>query len=260
MKGVSFMGLTIIVPIKRVVDPYAKIVLKSDGTGVDTQHVKMVMNPFDEIALEEALRWREKGIDISSITLVSIGQNACQETLKTGLALGADKAIHVFYEGETEALFIAKTLKKIVEQQAGSLVIMGKQAIDDDANQTGQILAGLLNWPQATYASKTTFVDNHQKIEVVREIDGGLETVEITLPCVITTDLRLNEPRYPTLPNIMKAKQKPLEIVQIKELGIVHELRLKKLTTQTPPTRKPGVKLASVEELVNALKNIEKVI
>jgi electron transfer flavoprotein beta subunit len=254
------MGLTIIVPLKRVVDPYAKIILKSDGSGVDIQHAKMVINPFDEIALEEALRWKEKGIDISSIVIVSIGSEACLESLKTGLALGADKAIHVQYEGETEPLFIAKILQKIVEKQAGSLVIMGKQAIDDDANQTGQILAGLLNWPQATYASKTTFIDNHQKIEVVREIDGGLETIEVTIPCVITTDLRLNEPRYPTLPNIMKAKQKPIGTIQINELGIAHELRLKNLTTQAPPARKPGVKLNSVEELVNALKNIEKVI
>ena len=254
------MTMKIIVPIKRVVDPYAKILIKSDHSDVDIQHVKMVINPFDEIALEEALRWREKGIDISSITLVSIGDEGCQESLKTGLALGADKGIHVSYTGETEPLFIAKMLKKIVERERGSLVIMGKQAIDDDANQTGQLLAGLLNWPQITYASKTTFLENNQKIEVVREVDGGLETLEASLPCVVTTDLRLNEPRYPTLPNIMKAKQKPIEVVQAHDMGVAHDLRLKKISVKPPEARKPGIKLNSVEELIDKLKNVEKVI
>lgn len=254
------MSLKIIVPIKRVVDPYAKIVVKSDGSGVDTEHTKMVINPFDEIALEEALRWKEKGIEISEIIAVSIGQIACQENLKTALALGANKAIHIVYDGLTEPLFIAKILKKMVEKEAASIVIMGKQAIDDDANQTGPLLAGLLNWPQATYASQTVFIENNQKLEVVREIDGGLETISVKLPCVITTDLRLNEPRYPTLPNIMKAKQKPIESISIDSLEIVHELRLKNLSTQSPSARKPGVKLNSVEELVNILKNSEKII
>lgn len=254
------MAIKIIVPIKRVVDPYAKILIKSDNSDVDLQHAKMVINPFDEIALEEALRWKEKGIDISSITVVSIGDEGCQESLKTGLALGADKAIHVSHTGEAEPLLIAKILKKIVERESGSLVIMGKQAIDDDANQTGQLLAGLLNWPQITYASKTTFLDNQQKIEVVREVDGGLETLEATLPCVITTDLRLNEPRYPTLPNIMKAKQKPIEVIQFSDLGMVHDLRLKKISIKAPEARKPGIKLQTIEELIDKLKNVEKVI
>lgn len=254
------MIMTIIVPIKRVLDPYAKVLIKSDNSDVDLQHAKMVLNPFDEIALEEALRWREKGIDISSIIIVSIGEEACQENLKTGLALGADKAIHVAHTGETEPLYIAKLLKKIIERENGSVVIMGKQAIDDDANQTGQLLAGLLNWPQITYASKTTFLENNQKIEVIREVDGGLETLEATLPCVITTDLRLNEPRYPTLPNIMKAKQKPIEVIQAHDLGITHELRLKKISVKPPEPRKPGIKLNSIEELIDKLKNVEKVI
>lgn len=254
------MAIKIIVPIKRVVDPYAKIMIKSDGSGVETQHLKMVINPFDEIALEEALRWKEKGVQIESIIAVSIGSESCQESLKTCLAIGADKAIHVHYQGETEPLYIAKILKKIVEREAGNLVLMGKQAIDDDANQTGQLLAGILNWPQATYASQTTFTENNQKIEVVREIDGGLETVSVKLPCVITTDLRLNEPRYPTLPNIMKAKLKPIEIIEANELGISHEFRLKNVRYNPPGVRKPGVILNSVEELVDKLKNVEKVI
>ncbi len=254
------MAIKIIVPIKRVVDPYAKIMIKSDGSGVDTQHAKMVINPFDEIALEEALRWKEKGVDISSILVVSVGEESCQESLKTALALGADKAIHVQHTSETEPLFIAKILKKVVEKEQGVIVMMGKQAIDDDANQTGQLLAGLLNWPQATFASKTTFIENNQKIEVVREVDGGLETLEVNIPCVITADLRLNEPRYPTLPNIMKAKQKPIETILVNDLDIKHEFRLKNLSIKAPASRKPGVKLNSVEELVDILKNVEKII
>lgn len=254
------MAMKIIVPIKRVVDPYAKIILKSDGSGIDTQHLKMVINPFDEIALEEALRWKEKGLDISSIVVISIGDEACQESLKTALALGADKGIHVQHAGETEPLFIAKIIQKIVEKEAGVIVMMGKQAIDDDANQTGQLLAGLLNWPQATYASKTTFIENNQKIEVIREIDGGLETLEVNIPCVITADLRLNEPRYATLPNIMKAKQKTIEKLLVTDLNIKHELRLKNVSIKAPEPRKPGVKLNSVEELIDKLKNVEKVI
>ncbi len=254
------MAMKVIVPIKRVVDPYAKILIKSDNSDVDLQYVKMVINPFDEIALEEALRWREQGIDISQIIIVSIGDDTCQENLKTGLALGADKAIHVSYTETTEPLLIAKILSKIIERETGSVVIMGKQAIDDDANQTGQLLAGLLNWPQITFASKTTFLDNNQKIEGVREVDGGLETLEAALPCIITTDLRLNEPRYPTLPNIMKAKQKPIEVIQYDDLGVKHELRLKKISVKAPEARKPGLKLNSVEELIDKLKNVEKVI
>ena len=248
------------VPIKRVVDPYAKIILKSDGMGVDTQHLKMAINPFDEIALEEALRWKEKGVPIQAIIAVSIGAEACQESLKTCLALGADKAIHLQYEGETEPLFIAKILKMLAEREAADIIIMGKQAIDDDANQTGQLLAGLLNWPQATYASKTSFSADYQKIEVVREIDRGLESLELSLPCVITTDLRLNEPRYATLPNIMKAKQKPMVRISFSELGLEHTFRLKNLGVKPPEARKLGLKLNSVAELIDKLKNVEKVI
>ncbi|GAB6050332.1 electron transfer flavoprotein subunit beta/FixA family protein [Hydrogenophilus islandicus] len=253
------MAMKVLVPVKRVVDYNVKIRVKPDGSGVDTANVKMSMNPFDEIAVEEAVRLKEKGI-ASEVIAVSAGVAACQETLRTALALGADRAILVTTEVELQPLAVAKLLAAIVRQEAPQLVILGKQAIDDDANQTGQMLAALLNWPQATFASQVTVDTATQTVTVKREIDGGLETLAMALPAVITTDLRLNEPRFASLPNIMKAKKKPLETVTPESLGVDVTPRIRTLKVAEPPKRKGGVKVADVDELIAKLKNEAKVL
>ena len=246
--------MKIVVPVKRVVDYNVKIRVKPDGTGLDLANVKMSMNPFDEIAIEEAVRIKEKG-GATEVIAVSIGSTKSQETLRTALAIGADRAILVeTSDGETvEPLAVAKLLKAIVEAEKPDMVILGKQAIDDDCNQTGQMLAALLDWPQGTFASKVILEVGH--VSVTREVDGGLETVKLKLPAVITTDLRLNDPRYPSLPNIMKAKKKPLDVKKPGDLGVDIAPRLKVLKTTEPPTRKAGVKVGSVAELVQKLKD-----
>jgi electron transfer flavoprotein beta subunit len=249
--------MKVIVPVKRVVDFNVKVRVKPDGSGVDTANVKMSMNPFDEIAVEEAVRLKEKGV-ATELVAVSCGVAACQETLRTALAIGADRAILVESDAELQPLAVAKLLKAIVDKESPQLVILGKQAIDDDSNQTGQMLAALLNWPQATFASKVDIVDG--KATVKREIDGGLETVTMPLPAVITTDLRLNEPRYATLPNIMKAKKKPLDVVKPDALGVDVTPRLATLKVAEPPKRKGGGKVADVKELVAKLRGEAKVI
>jgi len=249
--------MRILVSIKRVVDYNVKVRVKSDGTGVETANVKMSMNPFDEIACEEAIRLKEAGV-ASEIVAVSIGPSQCQETLRTALALGADRAILVETGAEVQPLAVAKILRRIAEKESPQLVILGKQAIDDDSNQTGQMLAALLGWPQATFASKVTISEGGA--QVTREVDGGLETIAIRLPAVITTDLRLNEPRYVTLPNIMKAKKKTLDVTRPEDLGVDLTSRLKTLKVQEPPKRKSGVLVKTVEELVGKLKNEAKVI
>ena len=231
--------------------------MKPDSTGVDTANVKMSMNPFDEIAVEEAVRLKEKGV-VTEIVAVSCGAMACQETLRTALALGADRAILVQTDTELQPLAVAKLIRAVVDKESPQLVILGKQAIDDDANQTGQILAALLDWPQATFASNVEILDG--KATVKREVDGGLETVEVTLPAVITTDLRLNEPRYATLPNIMKAKKKPLETVTPEILGVDVTPRLTTLKVTEPAKRKGGGRVADVKELVAKLRNEAKVL
>lgn len=251
--------MKVCVPIKRVIDPYVKIRVKSDGTGVETQNVKMSMNPFDEIAVEEAVRWKEAGL-VTEIVVISIGEPADQETLRQALALGADRAILVSTEKTHEPLFIAKVLCKLIKQQVFDLVIMGKQAIDNDCNQTGQMLAALLEWPQATFASKIIFSEDKKSVTVVREIDAGLETIEIILPAVITTDLRLNEPRYATMPNIMQSKRKPLEIIACETLEIDPTIHLSVLETLSPPVRKMGKKVNDAGELLHYLRDVEKVI
>jgi electron transfer flavoprotein beta subunit len=244
--------MKILVPVKRVVDYNVKIRAKADGSGVETANVKMSMNPFDEIAVEEAVRLKEAGT-ASEIIAVSLGAQACQETLRTALAMGADRAILVQTDAELQPLAVAKALKAVVEREQPRLVIMGKQAIDDDCNQTGQMLAALLGWPQGTFASKV--VPGDGTVRVTREIDGGLETVELTLPAVVTTDLRLNEPRYASLPNIMKAKKKPIEVLAPDALGVDIAPRLKTLKVEEPPKRKSGIKVKTVAELVDKLKN-----
>ena len=249
--------MKILVPVKRVVDYNVKIRAKADGSGVETANVKMSMNPFDEIAVEEAVRLKEAGT-ASEIIAVSLGAQACQETLRTALAMGADRAILVQTDAELQPLAVAKALKAVVEREQPRLVIMGKQAIDDDCNQTGQMLAALLGWPQGTFASKV--VPGDGTVRVTREIDGGLETVELTLPAVVTTDLRLNEPRYASLPNIMKAKKKPLETLAPADLGVEVTPRLKTLKVAEPPRRQAGIKVSSVAELVDKLKNEARVI
>jgi len=254
---VSAEKMKIIVPIKRVVDYNVKVRVRPDGTGVDTANVKMSMNPFDEIAVEEAVRLKEKGT-ATEIVAVSCGVATCQETLRTALALGADRAVLVQTDTELQPLAVAKLLRAIVEKESPGLVILGKQAIDDDANQTGQMLAALLDWPQATFASKVDIADS--KATVKREVDGGLETVEVALPAVITTDLRLNEPRYATLPNIMKAKKKPLETLTPEALGVDVAPRLKTLRVTEPAKRKGGGRVADVKELVAKLRNEAKVL
>jgi len=243
--------MKILVPVKRVVDYNVKIRVKPDGTGVELANVKMSMNPFDEIAVEEALRLKEAG-KAEEIIVVSIGPAKAEETLRTSLAMGADRAILVETDDAVEPLAVAKILKGVAEAEAPGLVIMGKQAIDDDSNQTGQMLAALLNWGQATFASKVELGDGAAK--VTREVDGGLQTVEVKLPAIITTDLRLNEPRYASLPNIMKAKKKPLDKKTPSDFGVETTARLKVLKTEEPGGRKAGIKVASVGELVEKLK------
>jgi len=259
--------MKIIVPVKRVVDYNVKVRVKSDGTGVDIASVKMSMNPFDEIAVEEAVRLKEKDAAGSGaagtgaateVIAVSCGVAQCQETLRTAMAIGADRAIHVLTDVELQPLAVAKLLKALVDKEQPGLVILGKQAIDDDANQTGQMLAALAKLPQATFASKVEVAG--EKVHVTREIDGGLETLALSMPAVITTDLRLNEPRYVTLPNIMKAKKKQLDTVTPEELGVEVTPRLKTLKVAEPAKRGAGVKVADVAALVEKLKNEAKVI
>jgi len=249
--------MKVLVSVKRVVDYNVKVRVKADGSGVDTANVKMSMNPFDEIAVEEAVRLKERGV-ATEIVAVSCGPAACQETLRTALALGADRAILVQTDVELQPLAVAKLLRAIAAKEQPKLVIMGKQAIDDDANQTGQMLAALLGWPQATYASKVEIAG--ERATVKREVDGGLETVEMGLPAVVTTDLRLNEPRYATLPNIMKAKKKPMETVTPAALDVDVAPRLATLKVVEPPKRKGGGKVADVAELVAKLRNEAKVL
>ncbi|XP_059151936.1 electron transfer flavoprotein subunit beta-like [Physella acuta] len=248
-------GLRILVGCKRVIDYAVKIRVKPDKTGVVTEGVKHSMNPFDEIAVEEAVRMKEKKI-ASEIIAVSCGPTQCQEILRTAMAMGADKAIHVEVDNKTyeslQPLHIAKLFAKIAQEEKADIVITGKQAIDDDANQTGQMIAALLNWPQATYASKIE--KTNEGLKVTREIDGGLETIKVSLPSVITTDLRLNEPRYATLPNIMKAKKKPLVKKTAADYGIDLKPRVEVLKVEEPPTRQAGSKIGSVEELVQKLR------
>jgi electron transfer flavoprotein beta subunit len=246
-----------LVAVKRVVDYNVKVRVKADKTGVETANVKMSMNPFDEIAVEEALRLREAGI-VSEVIAVSAGVQQCQETIRTALAMGADRGVLIQTDAELQPLAVAKLLKAVIEREGPELVIIGKQAIDDDCNQTGQMLAGLLGWPQATFASKIAIADGHA--EVTREVDGGLETVAFTLPAVVTTDLRLNEPRYASLPNIMKAKKKPIATLTPDELGVDVSPRLVTLKVEEPAKRQGGVKVGSVAELVDKLKNEARVI
>jgi electron transfer flavoprotein beta subunit len=253
--------MKILVAVKRVVDFNVKVRVKADGSGVETANVKMSMNPFDEIAVEEALRLKEAGI-ASEIVAVSCGPQACQETLRTALALGADRAILVETDVELQPLAVAKLLRAIVQKENPQLVILGKQAIDDDCNQTGQMLAALLGWSQATFASKVKISDpaNAKAAEVTREVDGGLETLSIKMPAVVTTDLRLNEPRYVTLPNIMKAKKKPLDALKPDALGVDVAPRLATLKVEEPPKRKAGTKVPDARTLVAKLRNEAKVI
>ncbi len=248
--------MRVLVPVKRVIDYNVKVRVKPDGSGVDTANVKMSMNPFDEIAVEEAVRLKEAG-KATEVIAVSVGPTQAQETIRTALAIGADRGILVAQEG-VEPLAVAKLLKALVEKESVDLVILGKQAIDDDSNQTGQMLAALLGWGQATFASKIEIGDG--KITVTREVDGGLETDELKLPAIVTTDLRLNEPRYASLPNIMKAKKKQLDTVSAADLGVDVSPRLTTLKVVEPPKRGAGVKVASVQELVDKLKNEAKVI
>jgi electron transfer flavoprotein beta subunit len=249
--------MKILVPVKRVVDYNVKVRVKADGSGVDIANVKMSMNPFDEIAVEEAVRLKEKGA-VTEVVAVSCGVAQCQETLRTALAIGADRAIHVETDAELQPLAVAKLLAALVAKEQPGLVILGKQAIDDDANQTGQMLAALTDLPQATFASKVELAGD--KAEVTREIDGGLETLSVSLPAIVTTDLRLNEPRYVTLPNIMKAKKKLLDKVSPADLGVDVAPRLKTLKVAEPAGRKAGIKVADVAALVDKLKNEAKVI
>ena len=246
-----------LVAVKRVVDFNVKVRVKADGTGVETANVKMSMNPFDEIAVEEAVRLKEGGV-VSEIIAVSCGLTACQETLRTALAIGADRAILVETDAELQPLAVAKLLAAVAKKESPDLVILGKQAIDDDSNQTGQMLAALLGWPQATFASKVKIADG--RAEVTREVDGGLDTISIKLPAVITTDLRLNEPRYVTLPNIMKAKKKTLETLKPDALGVDVAPRLQTLKVVEPAKRKAGAKVPDAKTLVEKLRNEAKVI
>ena len=246
-----------LVAVKRVVDYNVKIRVKADKTGVELANVKMSMNPFDEIAVEEALRLREKGI-VSEVIAVSAGVQQCQETIRTALAMGADRGILIQTDAELQPLAVAKLLKAVVEKEEPGLVIIGKQAIDDDCNQTGQMLAALLGWPQATFASK--LVIEGDAALVTREVDGGLETVAFKLPAVVTTDLRLNEPRYASLPNIMKAKKKPIDVVTPEQLGVDAAPRLVTLKVEEPAKRQGGIKVGSVGELIDKLKSEARVI
>jgi electron transfer flavoprotein beta subunit len=251
------MSMKVLVAVKRVVDYNVKVRVKTDGTAVDIANVKMSMNPFDEIAVEEAVRLKEKGA-ATEVIAVSCGVTQCQETLRTAMAIGADRAILVETDVELQPLAVAKLLKALVDKEQPGLVILGKQAIDDDCNQTGQMLAALADLPQATFASKVEIADN--KAKVTREVDGGLETISVSLPAVVTTDLRLNEPRYVTLPNIMKAKKKTLEVLKPDALGVDVSPRIKTLKVSEPPKRGAGIKVPDVATLVSKLKNDAKVI
>jgi electron transfer flavoprotein beta subunit len=249
--------MKVLVTVKRVVDYNVRIRVKADKTGVETSNVKFSTNPFDDIAVEEAVRLKEAGL-VDEIIVASIGGIQSQDVLRTALAIGADRAILIQAESEVQPLAVAKILKKICEKENPQLVIMGKQAIDDDSNQTGQSLAALMDWPQATFASKVIL--SGDRVEVTREIDGGLETLSLSLPAIITTDLRLNEPRYASLPNIMKAKKKQLDIIPVSDLGVDIAPRLITLKVEEPPQRKAGIKVADVATLVDKLKNEAKVI
>ena len=254
--------MKVLVPIKRVIDYNVKVRVKADETGVDLMNVKMSMNPFDEIAVEEAIRLKEAG-KATEVVVVSIGPDKAQDTLRAALAVGADKAILVKTDAPTdiggvEPLAVAKCLKNIVEQENPDLVIMGKQSIDDDSNQTGQMLAALLGWAQGTFASKVEL--DGDSLNVTREIDGGLETLKLKMPAIVTTDLRLNEPRYAKLPDIMKAKKKPLDVIEASETGVDFSPRLEILKVTEPPKRQGGIKVGSVDELIDKLKNEAKVI
>jgi electron transfer flavoprotein beta subunit len=249
--------MKVLVPVKRVVDYNVKVRVKSDGSGVDIANVKMSMNPFDEIAVEEAMRLKEAG-KATEVIAVSCGVPQCQETLRTAMAIGADRAVLVETDVELQPLAVAKLLKALADKEQPQLIILGKQAIDDDSNQTGQMLAALLGWPQATFASKVVVEDG--KAIVTREVDGGLETISLSLPAIVTTDLRLNEPRYVTLPNIMKAKKKQLEVVKPADLGVDVTPRLKTLKVVEPAKRTAGVMVKDVATLVSKLKNEAKVI
>jgi electron transfer flavoprotein beta subunit len=243
--------MKIMVPVKRVVDYNVKVRVKSDNTGVELANVKMSMNPFDEIAVEEAIRLKEAG-KAEEIVVVSVGPKAATETIRTGLAMGADRGILVEHDGETEPLAVAKILKAVIADENPGLVLLGKQAIDDDCNQTGQMLAQLLGWPQGTFASEVAI--DGDSINVTREVDGGLETVKLNMPAIVTTDLRLNEPRYASLPNIMKAKRKPIDEKTPGDLGVDMAPRLSTLKVEEPPQREAGIKVESVDELVSKLK------
>jgi electron transfer flavoprotein beta subunit len=249
--------MKVLVPVKRVIDYNVKVRVKADQTGVELANVKMSMNPFDEIAVEEAIRMKEAG-KAAEVVAVSVGPAQAQETIRTALAMGADRGIHVLHDGEVEPLAVAKMLKALVEKEQPGVVILGKQAIDDDCNQTGQMLSALLGWSQATFASKVEIGDG--ELTVTREVDGGLETVKVKTPAIVTTDLRLNEPRYASLPNIMKAKKKPIDQSTPAELGVDPAPRLATLKVTEPPKRQGGVKVADVAELVSKLKNEAKVI
>jgi electron transfer flavoprotein beta subunit len=249
--------MKVLVTVKRVVDPYVKVRVKADGSGVETANVKMTMNPFCEIAVEQAVRMKEAGI-VTEIVAVSIGVQQSQETLRTAMAMGADRGILVETTEEVQPLAVAKVLKAIVDKEQPRLVILGKQAIDDDSNQSGQMLAALLGWPQAAFISNVEIAG--EQANITREIDGGLEKLTVKLPAVVTADLRLNEPRYVTLPNIMKAKKKPLEVLKPDALGVDVKPRLKTLKVQEPPKRSAGVKVNDVAELVNKLKNEARVV
>jgi electron transfer flavoprotein beta subunit len=249
--------MKVLVAVKRVIDPNVKVRVKADETGVETANVKMAMNPFDEIGVEEAIRMREAGT-AEEIIAVSIGAKQVQETIRTALAMGADRGIHVSTDEDVQPLAAAKLLKAVIEKEQPQVVILGKQAVDDDAGQTGQMLAGLMGWSQATFASK--IVLGSDDAEITREVDGGLETIKVSLPVVVTTDLRLNEPRYASLPNIMKAKKKPIEETTPADLGVDAAPRLKLIKVVEPPKRKAGVKVESVAELVDKLRNEAKVI
>ncbi|MCW5611797.1 MAG: electron transfer flavoprotein subunit beta/FixA family protein [Rubrivivax sp.] len=249
--------MKVLVPVKRVVDYNVKVRVKSDQSGVDITNAKMSMNPFDEIAVEEAVRLKEKGV-ATEVIVVSCGVAQCQETLRTAMAIGADRAILVETDVELQPLAVAKLLKAVADKEQPQLVILGKQAIDDDCNQTGQMFAALAGWPQGTFASKITVEGG--ALQVTREIDGGLETLQLTLPAAVTTDLRLNEPRYVTLPNIMKAKKKPLDVLKPADLGVDVAPRIKTLSVAEPPKRGAGIKVPDVATLVDKLKNEAKVI
>jgi len=249
--------MKILVPVKRVIDYNVKVRVKADQTGVELANVKMSMNPFDEISVEQAIRLKEAGV-CEEIIAVSIGGQQCQETIRTALAMGADRGIHVLHDGDVEPLAVAKILKELADKEGPSLIIVGKQAIDDDSNQTGQMLAALLGWGQATFVSDIQ-VEGEQ-VKATREVDGGLETISVSLPTVITTDLRLNEPRYASLPNIMKAKKKPIDQTSPADLGVDPSIRLEILKVAEPPQRESGVKVEDVADLVDKLRNTAKVI